>query len=309
VIVLRSSGLLVRIDPDHGGEILDLVDLGTGRQLLGRPPFGSTAPVAGDLDESSWTAAYRGGWQLLLPNAGSSCTVDGTRHGFHGRASNDPWSVEIVEPDRATLAWAGHGIAATRSFALEGGALAVSVNLAAQDKAVPLVAVEHVALGLELLEPEVELELAGGRAFELDEEAGPPRPPADATDWPEVRLLDGTTERADRWSLERRRSRLLCVTELPAFRIAVRNVARDHGVEILWDGKLLRHAWVWHEARSYGGSWRQHGELLVVEPASVPHSLGLATAIEQGQATWLEPGEPCTYTIAVHPLTRAKERG
>ena len=43
MIALRSPELFVRLDPRHGAEILDLVDLSSGRQLLGRPPFGSTA--------------------------------------------------------------------------------------------------------------------------------------------------------------------------------------------------------------------------------------------------------------------------
>jgi hypothetical protein len=93
VLVLRSDDVLARVDPGHGAEVLDLVDLRSGRQLLGRPPFGSEPPAPGDLDERAWTAAWRGGWQGCLPNAGSACTVDGVRHGFHGRASNDPWTL------------------------------------------------------------------------------------------------------------------------------------------------------------------------------------------------------------------------
>lgn len=51
MITLRSDDLLVRLDPDHGGEILDLIDLRSGRQLLGRPPFGSEPILPGDLRE------------------------------------------------------------------------------------------------------------------------------------------------------------------------------------------------------------------------------------------------------------------
>ena len=127
MIVLRSAEVLIRVDPAHGGEILDLVDLRTGRQLLGRPPFGSTVPVAGDLDEGTWTAAYRGGWQVLLPNAGNACRVDGRRHGFHGRASNDPWSVEERDESSVTLAWSGQGVAARRRLRLADGGLSVTL--------------------------------------------------------------------------------------------------------------------------------------------------------------------------------------
>jgi hypothetical protein len=309
VIVLRSPDLLVRLDPGHGGEILDLVELRTGRQLLGRPSFASTAPVGGDLDEAEWTAAYRGGWQVLLPNAGSECTVDGRDHGFHGRASNDPWFVEELEEGSATLAWTGHGLRAERRLALRDGGLAVSVGVTAGSERAPLIAAEHVALGLELLEPEVELELPGGRAFELDEAAGPPEPPADAAAWPEVRLLDGSSERADRWPLERERSRLYCVSDLPSGRAAVRNAAHGHGLELTWDVEWFRHAWIWHEVRTYGGPWRGQTELIAIEPASVPHPLGLATAVQRGQARWLEPGASFEYELFAHPLPAGEDSG
>ncbi len=117
----------MRIDPHHGGEILDLVDLATGRQLLGRPPFGSEPILGGDLDEDRWTASYRGGWQTVLPNAGNRC-VDATgHHGFHGRASNDPWSVVDATATRATMSWQGHGLEVERTVALEDGAVRVSM--------------------------------------------------------------------------------------------------------------------------------------------------------------------------------------
>jgi hypothetical protein len=51
VIVLRSEELLALVDPVHGAEVLELVHLPTGRRLLGRPPFSTEPPVAGDLPE------------------------------------------------------------------------------------------------------------------------------------------------------------------------------------------------------------------------------------------------------------------
>ena len=303
MIVLRSPELLVRIDPRHGGEILDLVDLETGRQLLGRPPFGSTEPLAGDLDETSWTGAYRGGWQVLLPNAGNECIVDGERHGFHGRASNDPWTIRAVDDRSATLAWSGRALRVERRLALDDGVLTVSLEARATER-VPLVAVEHVALGLELLHPRVALDLPRGRAFELSETTGPLPPPDDAPRWPDVLLLDGSVERVSSWPLERGRSRLLCIADLPAGRATVRNGERPAGLELVWESEWLRHLWVWHEVRTYGGPWRQLAELLVLEPASVPHCLGLRRAIENGQARWLAPGESCGYRLRARPAAR-----
>ena len=303
MIVLRSRGVLVRVDPRHGAEILDLVDLKTGRQLLGRPPFASAEPVDGDLDEKAWTASYRGGWQVLIPNAGNACVVDGVRHGFHGRASSGQWETLELDESAATLTWSGHGLRVERRYAVEDGTLVVTTEATALGRPVPLVPVEHASFGLELLELEVEIELPGGVAYELSEVDGPPLPPPNATEWPVVRLLDGSVERADRWPLERPRSRYLVVADLPEGRAAIRNTATGQGVELRWETELLRHVWIWHEARTYTGPWRQQAEILALEPASVPHGLGLAEAIRREQARWLEPGETCAWRVTARPFS------
>lgn len=301
MIVLQDADLIVRVDPRHGGEIIDFVDLSTGRQLLGRPPFGSTEPVPGDLDPDTWSASYRGGWQLVTPNAGMPCEVGDEWHGFHGQASADSWSMLERSFDRAALAWEGHGVWIGRKLRLRDGALHVETTFTAREQRVPLVAVEHVALGLELIDPEVRIELPGGLAFELSETEGPVTTPADATRWPEVRLLDGSVERADLWRLDAERSRYYVVVDLPEGSVVVRNVARRQSIELTWRTDFLRHLWVWHEVRTYPGQWCGKTEMLVVEPASVPHGNGLAAAIENDQATWLDPGETLRYELVARP--------
>ncbi|HEY1369988.1 MAG TPA: hypothetical protein VGF23_22875 [Gaiellaceae bacterium] len=302
MLVLQSERLLVRVDPRHGGELLDLVDLATGRQLLGRPPFASAERLGGDLDEETWTERYRGGWQLVTPNAGNPCDVGGEHHGFHGRASNDPW--EVVESDgaHAVLLWRGHGLEVTRRLSVDGDALVVEPTWRALESSVALVAVEHVSVGIELLQPEVELRLAGGKAYELSESTGPVHAPHGAPDWPEALLLDGSLERADRWLLERPHSRLLAVESLDDGRLEVANAATGQGLLLEWEADALPHLWIWHETRTTGGIWRGQTELLVVEPALVPHSLGLAAALESGQAVVLDGGETFGYRLTARPF-------
>jgi hypothetical protein len=301
MVNLASESVAIRIDPRHGGEVIDLVDLRSGRQLLGRPPFASDQPVSGELDETTWTRSYRGGWQLLVPNAGNPCVLDGVAHGFHGRASTDRWDVGALTPETAELSWAGHGLRVQRSFALRGDSVSVRSTVTAEHAAA-LVWVEHIGLGIELLDPSVEIELPGGMAYEVSERSGPATPPPDAAGWPEARLLDGTLERADRGVLTAARSRLLVVAQLPEGRIVVRNRERRQGIEIKWDVEWLPHLWMWHEVRTSGGPWRALAETLVVEPASVPHTLGLKTAQEEGQAYRLEAGESASTEIMLRPL-------
>jgi hypothetical protein len=301
MINLASQSVAIRIDPRHGGEVLDLIDLRSGRQLLGRPPFASDEPRSGELDETTWTRCYRGGWQCLVPNAGNPCVVDGVAHGFHGRATTDPWEIVEQAPEAATLGWFGHGLRVERRFALADDTVTVRSTVVAERTA-SLVWVEHVGLGIELLDPSVEIHLAGGQAYEVNEVDGPPEPPANAAEWPEVRLLDGTLERAERAELRTPRSRLLIVADVHEGRLTVHNRDHGQGIELTWDTSWLPHLWMWHEVRATGGIWRQLAETLVVEPASVPHTLGLETARELGQAHVLEAGQRQSTEVVLRPL-------
>jgi hypothetical protein len=301
VLTLRSEAVLARVDPAHGAEILDIVELRSGRQLLGRPPFGSEPPHGGDLDEDTWTAAWRGGWQCCLPNAGNPCTVDGVQHGFHGRGSNDPWEVVEASDSSVVVNWTGHGVEAVRRLDATAEGMRVSTTVEAGDENVPVVALEHLSLGLELIEPDVELSLPAGRVSELDEGLGPAVPPAGAA-WPEIALLDGGRERGDRWRLEQERGRVYVISNVAEGRAVVRNPARGNGVEISWSNDALPHLLAWHEARATGGVWRHATEVLCVEPCSVPHLMGLETALEHGQAPRLAQGETLSWTMTLRPV-------
>ncbi len=281
--------------------MLDLVELGSGRQLLGRPPFGSEAPTPGDLDEDPWTAAWRGGWQGCLPNAGTACEVDATRHGFHGRASNDPWVVVEAGERDCGVRWEGHGLAAERRMEVSN-ALTITTEVTALDQGAPLVALEHLSLGLELIEPRVELELPAGPASELDDSLGPALPAEDAPRWPEIALAGGGAERGDRWALDEQHGRVYVVRDVPEGRASVRNPVRGHGVEIEWTAEILPHLLVWHEARATGGVWRHGTEVLCIEPCSVPHLLGLGAALDAGQARRLARGESMSWAMTVAPV-------
>jgi hypothetical protein len=293
---------MARVDPSHGAEVLDLVDLRSGRQLLGRPPFGSESPRGGDLDEGPWTAAWRGGWQGCLPNAGNACTVDGVRHGFHGRASNDAWEVLEAGEAHLTARWRGHGLEALRRLEATADAFSISTTVEARADRAPFVALEHLSFGIELIEPGVELSLPSGRASELDERLGPAIPPDHAPEWPELGLVDGGVERVDSRPLDEDRGRVYVVRDVAEGRAVVRNGARGHGVEITWPARELPHLLVWDEARATGDVWRHATEILCIEPCTVPHLMGLDTALEHDQAPRLAQGERVSWTMTVRPV-------
>lgn len=306
LLTLQSDALLAIVDPRHGAEFLDLVDVKRGRHVLGHPAHSPLDPVPGDVDEETWIRSYRGGWQLIAPNTGNACTVDGDRHGFQGSSSTEPWTLLDADSSSASLAWTGHGLAFERRVEVAGDRVEVEVGVRALDRPAPLALVEHVGFGISLLDPEVELVLPGGLTFEFSEETGPPVPPDDAGDWPVARMLDGSERRCDRWSSSEPDFALVSVADVPEGKALLQNAERGMGIELSWETELLPHLWIWHEERHTDGPWRTATEMLAIEPASTPHSLGLAEAIAHDQAHWILPGEPRGYRIALRVLPQAE---
>jgi galactose mutarotase-like enzyme len=301
---LRNDELGMLIDPDHGAEVLELLDRRSGLQLLARPPFTATPGRPGDLDEAEWTAAYPGGWQFLTPNAGAACEHDGVRHGFHGRASTEAWEIVDESETRVVLRWTGGGLEVTRTYALDGARLDAETRWVAVGERVPMIATEHFVVGRAMLDPEVVIRLPAAPAAERDEDGGPVRAPDGAPRWPELLLLDGGVERADRWPLDEPRARFAVVEDLPEGWAEVENPAAGLTLRLEWDVRQLPHVWLWHEVRGSAGVWDERAELLGIEPASTPHSLGLAAAVEHEHATWVAPGEPVCHSMSVQ-LRRA----
>ena len=296
MIELTSDELSVRLDPAHGAEILTLTELRSGRQLLGRPPREPESQLGGELDEERWTSRYRGGWQIAVPNAGNACMVGGSHHGFHGRGSVDPWELLEHDSTRAILRWRGHGLELTRTVTVKAGTVTVDLSWTATDSRAPLITVEHLCFGSELLDPEVEI-LADAVARELSEQDGPAR--GSSARWPCSRLLSGEIENAGRWPLSRERSRFTVLTDFAHGHAVVRNPHSRLEVQIDWDLAKLPAAWLWHEVRATGGIWDGRAELLAFEPASVPHSLGLAEALAREQALWAAPGRRDGYELTL----------
>jgi hypothetical protein len=229
--------------------------------------------------------------------------VDGVRQGFHGTASHEPWEVLEAGERSAVMRWRGYGLELERSFFAHGRELAVGMTFTStSERTVPLATLEHVSFGLEILDPVLELDLPAAASIEVSDQDGPVRAPRDAPLWPDALRLDGSTERVDRVELRGEPiGRFLCVQNLPEGRATARG--QRAGLELTWDTAVLRHAWVWYEVRAHEEPFRGIAEIVAVEPCSVPHSLGLARAVEEGQAILLEPGESISYSFGARILS------
>ena len=305
MIAIESEGLVAVIDPDHGGEILELIAPG-GARPFGRPPFAPAAAMRGDLDESTWTASYRGGWQIAAPNAGNACDVDGIRHGFHGQASTALWDVEERTVQALVLGVSSHGLRFRRNYLVADGSLLVETTVVGEAEQSPLIAVEHLVCGINLLEPSYELSIGGGVAYEVDESSGPSTPPSNAPEFPAVLGLDGEEFEGASWPADKPRGRFFVVANLAEGCAEVSNPRTGEGLSVRWDVAALPHLWVWHESGVSAGLWRSSGQLLGIEPSMTPHSLGVAHAVSQGQARIIGRGQSFSWWVSVTPSPPTK---
>jgi hypothetical protein len=300
-LALASSKYSVVLDPGHGGEIFSLVDLERGRNVLAGPAFSPEETAEGALGFEEWVKGYRGGWQFIGPNVGAPCVLEGEEHGFHGRASTARWDVESVSAREAVLTWQGHGLSFRRRILVDDEGVHIELEARAIDGPAPLLVAEHLAFGVELLDPEVAVQMSASAVYEWGAD-GPASPPADAPSWPSALLLDGSVADVERFP-EAGPGRLLTASAVLAGRVRVANSARSLAYEIAWDDtSWLGHVWLWREEHGAGGPWRERASLLVVEPASVSHDLGLAQAVERGEARVLEPGELASYAASLRAV-------
>ena len=103
--VIRTGPFVVELNERLGGEITRIRY--RDRDLLASYDWPSPVGVSqsstyGDA-KLDWLSDYRGGWQLLVPNAGAACDVDGVPLPFHGEWSRTHVSVTERAADRVVM--------------------------------------------------------------------------------------------------------------------------------------------------------------------------------------------------------------
>jgi hypothetical protein len=292
-ITLRDGSLSLTIAPERGGEVRSLV-LGDV-EFMYHPPWASTPLPAGPLAEVSWERSWHGGWQLLWPNAGSACAVDGVEHSFHGAGSVARFSPREHSRQRASLLCELDGLSCERTFSVSDGVVRATAHLVNRSaRTQPLVLVEHLILGGPLAAEGTTIELAGGQ---LVEQAWDGTPLGNGAAWPVLGDTDYSV-------LPAAASRFAVVRDLAEGRARIAG-AQGATLELAFDLAAYPHLWLWEER--FGATaepWEGAGVCLAVEPSSIPSTDGLAGAVERGEATLLPPGGELTSWIELRPSIR-----
>jgi galactose mutarotase-like enzyme len=269
VIELASDELAVALRPERGGEVASVVHRASGVDILFRTPWADAVPGTAWDSQSAWHAGYRGGWQLLCPNAGTESEAYGGRWGFHGEAAIVPWRVLERDARSARLATAlfTAPLELERTVTVSGTTVRLDervTNLSPEP--LELMLVQHPAFGPPLVAPGCRIETSAAR-FQAD--AG-----GAAGAWP---VVDGVD-----LSLVPPGERFV-FGYLSGFAEGAARLTNDGlglSAELRWPLERFPFAWLWQELHASSGfPWFRRAYVVAVEPAStIPQGFAAARA-------------------------------
>lgn len=258
-------------------------------QFMFRPPTKAIAPKSLG-NEADWVRAWHGGWQPLLPNAGTEYLVGKFPQGFHGNASQAPWKIERVTDSLVDLSWTGELLNCNRQIRVAKSEVFITgtiENLDNVDR--EIIITEHLIFGDEIFSKDVEIQVDQNAHF------------ADFG-------LDTTGEHAKKvvWGDESI-SNWKSVTAMTPSRFGVFSNIGVSGVKLIstnidfqltWDQGAFPYAWIWEEMKtSKEEPWNGEYLALGIEPSTCPHGAGLGNKKSSHVIKTLGPNEVFTWWV------------
>lgn len=306
---LRTTHLSVVVHPSRGAEIRYLGSPEGPNVLFWQDwstPLRASRSISYGDSERDWLSEWRGGWQELFPNAGTSAEVLSVPLAFHGEASAARWRVLNATPTDITLQTQSRlPLTLTRRMWVEPDKPVLHVEETAQNDSeveVPFLWGHHPAFdGV----PDTVLDVPANRAVVPDgyDVKYADLAPGDYQ-WPiaagrsanEIDLStipDGPVER---------------VVYLPGITAGWAALRRPDGVGVAmaWDAQVYRHVWVWTEIGGIDFPWYGRSRVLAVEPVSSWPNDGLVEALRRGRAQRLGAGASVSTWLTIALFTSSE---
>ncbi len=307
-LTLESEHLRVTVLPAKGADVVELVHLRSGVDVLFKAPWGLRPPGAAPREEAGgleFIGNYEGGWQELLPNANDACAVDGVELPFHGEVALLAW--EASQPDgrsaRLTVRSRLLPLRLERVMRLDPDRPELVVEGAVAnvgDERVPFVWGQHLVLGPPFIEAGCRLDLPATTIVTAPQvwEETARLEPGQQSGWPHARLrTGGTVDLREVPGPEAGSHDDLFVGGFSEGRAAVTNPRLGLTFRLRWDSEVYPWVVLW---QPYGGAADPSlagSYALGLEPWTSRHNL--AGALEAGEARWLDPGESLATTLVV----------
>ena len=304
MIELESDTFRAVVDPDRGGDLL-FVGRPGGPNALFHEPWETPRPAGGSTtygsDSLDWLSHYRGGWQVMFPNAGAECTVDGVLHPVHGEVCATP--AEVAERSAGHVALRSttrHGLRIERRISLSPGRPVLLLETRVENGsgvAASYAWGHHPAIAAT---PGMRIDLPVGPVHVDDAFDDPDADlaPGAIGRWPGAVLRRGGVAALDRVP-DTAVERVCYLPDRPAGWAAVRDPGTGRGVGLAWDVEAFPHLWLWEQMRGRRFPFHGRAQLVGIEPVSCWPGDGLARAIERGQGRTIAPDASATGWVTM----------
>ena len=278
---LATEKLTLSVLPETGAAITDGLFL--GKSFFAKPPYQSIAPKPLG-NESDWVAAWNGGWQPLIPSAGGEYLNGKHPQGFHGNASQAPWSVTNSNSNSISLNWSDEDLESERVINISDNEINVRCSLLNLDSSArPVIITEHLVLGSDFLNSEITLEPVGNAQFRELAYDGSANG-AEFAPW--------ETFKHDGWSKVNKSTPARMGVFSDTSCIKLRNELYE--IEISWDASKLPFLWIWEEmGQTTEHPWNGKFWALGIEPSSASDGVGL----NGGPALTLQVNEKFDWSV------------
>jgi hypothetical protein len=306
VAFLANELLRVGVLLDKGADIFEFTYKPMDLDVMWQSPIPLRRPFTATsaLSEGAFHDVYYGGWQEVLPSAGwADRPYLGTSQGLHGEVSLLPWQAAVAEDTaervslRTSVSLYRSPLTLERTMTLERDRAVLTIDERLVNTAELRFAVmwgHHPAFGEPFVDDSCVVQTPASTVSVMDYHAnglwqpgggyGFPMVPNRRSGQPEdvTRIRPRSTGSVD----------VLSFWGLEAGWYALTNRRQLVGFGMTWDAELFRSLWMW---QVYGGHddypWYGRTYNCALEPFTSWPPAGIAEAIDNGTALWLEPGQ------------------
>ena len=321
-VVMENELLRVVVLADKGADILELLHKPTDVDFLWRSPWGVRDPskfvATTGSPAAMWLDFYEGGWQTVFPAGGFPSAYGGADLGLHAEANLAPWDCLIVDdtPDkvsiRCSIRTARLPFYFEKTLTLKTGSPMLEVDeflVNEGRETVPCVWGEHIAIGAPTLSGDSIIDLPGGTLLNHPDIGDPNArlKPDFRGPWPWTEDKDGNRidlSKVPPPSLEA--YDMSYITDMPEGWYGLTNLSTGVGLGVVFPEDVFKFLWYWQSlGGGYGYPWYGRTYNVGLEPFTSFANEGLGSAIENGTALYVEPGQRVDASVKVIAYTDA----